>query len=52
MKATRFGVICLPGRILSHARGLVVRLGKQCSAYRLLIEARKTIAQLALAPSG
>jgi hypothetical protein len=52
MKAIRFGVICLPGRILSHARGLVIRLGKQCSAYRLLIEARKTIAQLALGPSG
>ena len=52
MKAIRFGVICLPGRILSHARGLVIRLGKQCSAYRVLIEARKTIAQLAQAPSG
>ena len=52
MKAIRFGVICLPGRILSHARDLVVRLGKQCSAYRVLIEARKTIAQLVLAPSG
>jgi len=51
MKAIRFGVIGLPGRILSHARGLVIRLGKQCSAYRVLIEARKTIAQLALAPS-
>ncbi len=52
MKSIRFGVICLPGRILSHARGLVIRLGKQCSAYRVLIEARKTIAQLAQAPSG
>lgn len=52
MKAIRFGVICLPGRILSHARGLVIRLGKQCSAYRVLIEARKIIAQLAQAPSG
>jgi len=51
IKAFRFGVIGLPGRILSHARGLVIRLGKQCLAYRLLIEARKTIAQLALAPS-
>ena len=52
MKAIRFGVIGLPGRILSHARGLVVRLGKQCSAYRLLIEARKTIAELEAVPSG
>ena len=52
IKAIQFGVICLPGRILSYARDLVVRLGKQCSAYRLSIEARKTIAQLALAPSG
>ncbi len=32
--------------------GLAIRLGKQCTAFRVLIEARKTIAQLALAPPG
>lgn len=52
MKAIRFGVIHLPGRILSRARGLVVRLEKKCSAYRLLIEARTKMAELAVVPSG
>jgi Transposase DDE domain group 1 len=52
MKAIRFGLIHLPGRILSRCRQLIVRLGKHCSAYALLIEARQKIAQWAPGPSG
>jgi hypothetical protein len=52
MKAMRFGLIHLPGRILNRCRQLIVRLGKHCSAYALLIEARQKIAQWAPSPSG
>ncbi len=32
--------------------GLAIRLGKQCTAFRVLIEARQSKAQFALAPPG
>lgn len=52
MKALRLGLIHLPGRILNRCRQLRVRLGKHCSAYALLIEARRKIAQWAPSPGG
>ena len=52
MKAVRFGLLHLPGRILNRCRQVIVRIGKKCSAYSLLIEARHRIAQLADRPSG
>jgi len=50
MKAIRFCVINLPGRIIEHARQIVIRLVKDHPSFVLLVEARKRI--MRLAPSG
>jgi len=43
LKALRFGLFALPGRVLSHARRLVVRLAQGHPALELLIAARQRI---------
>jgi hypothetical protein len=48
MKALRFSLINLPGRIIRHGRRLIIRVAGETLA--LLLSARRTI--LALAPSG
>lgn len=48
MKALRFALINLPGRIIRHGRRLIIRVVGETLA--LLLSARRTI--LALAPSG
>ena len=48
MKALRFSLINLPGRIIRHDRRLIIRVAGETLA--LLLSARRTI--LALAPSG
>lgn len=50
MKAIRFCVINLPGRIIEHARQIVIRLVKDHPSFVLLVEARQRI--MRLAPSG
>jgi hypothetical protein len=50
MKAIRFSIINLPGRIVHHARELVIRIVKDHPSFALLIEARQRI--MRLAPSG
>jgi hypothetical protein len=50
MKAIRFSLINLPGRIVDHARQLVIRLTCNHPSFALLIEARQRI--MRLAPSG
>jgi Transposase DDE domain group 1 len=52
MKALRFSLINLPGRILHHARELVVRLAKGHPSLEALITARQRIMELGYAPSG
>jgi hypothetical protein len=52
MKAIRFLVIRLAGRVISHARGLIVRLAGSHPSTRLLVDARQTIAGLLPAPAG
>lgn len=47
MKAIRFSLICLPGRIVDHARELVIRLVKGHPSLPLLREARQRIMRLA-----
>ena len=47
MKAIRFCVINLPGRIIEHARQLIIRLVKDHPSFALLIEARQRIMRLA-----
>jgi Transposase DDE domain group 1 len=50
MKAVRFALINLPGRVVSHARRLVIRINE--AAMAMIVEARKTIRSLASAPAG
>jgi Transposase DDE domain group 1 len=52
MKAVRFHLIGLPGRVVSHARKLVIRLGGGVEAMKTFIAARQTIRALACGPAG
>ena len=48
MKALRFRLIGLPGRVVSHARKLIIRLGGGAEALATIVNARQTIRALAL----
>jgi len=52
MKALRFSLINLPGRIMEHARGITIRIVKGHPSLEVLVKARQTIMELAYAPSG
>ena len=52
MKAVRFSLINLPGRVVNRSRRLIVRLTKNHPSLELLIEARKKIAMLKPLPCG
>ncbi len=52
MKAIRFSLINLPGRIIDHARELVIRLTHGHPSLKLLLDARQKILALGCAPSG
>jgi hypothetical protein len=52
MKAMRLLLIGLPGRVISHARQLLIRLGSGAEAPRTMITARQTIRALACGPGG
>ena len=52
MKALRFHLIGLPGRVVGHARRLIVRLGAGAEALATFIAARRTIRALAHGPAG
>lgn len=52
MKAIRFALINLPGRIVRHSRQLVIRLSKGHPSFDLLVNMRREIAKLAVLPSG
>jgi len=52
MKALRFHLIGLPGRVVSHARRLIIRLGAEAEALSLFVTARQTIRALACGPGG
>jgi hypothetical protein len=52
MKAIRFSLIGLPGRVVKHARGLLVRLVKGHPSLEVLVKARQRIMQFGCAPSG
>jgi hypothetical protein len=52
MKAIRFSLIGLPGRVMSHARGLIVRLVKNHPSLAVLVNARQRIMELDYTPSG
>lgn len=54
MKAIRYSVINIPGRVITHSRRLILRLSQGHPAYDLFVEARRRIAKLngAWAPPG
>ena len=41
LKAVRFALIALPGRVVSHARRLIIRLARGHPSYELLLRARQ-----------
>lgn len=43
MKALRFSLIKLPGRVLNHARELIIGLAKDHPCFDVLVAARKKI---------
>ena len=46
MKAIRFSLINIPGRIINHARSLIIRISSSHPASELLLRARETISLL------
>ena len=52
MKALRFHLIGLPGRVVSHARRLIIRLGGGAEALATVLDARQRIRALAQEPAG
>ena len=52
MKALRFRLIALPGRVVNHARKLIIRLGGGAEALGTIVSARETIRALACGPAG
>jgi hypothetical protein len=52
LKALRFGLISVAGRVLGHARRLIVRLAAGHPASALLIAVRSRILGLAPVPTG
>ncbi len=51
MKAIRFSLINIPGRLINHARSLLLRLPKEHPSFDLLIKARIKIAKLQPLPT-
>ena len=51
LKAIRLHIIALPGRVVRHARQLVIKLGGGPKAYSLLVFMRNAILALARAPN-
>lgn len=52
MKAVRFSVIHLPGRVVERSRELIIRLTRNHPSFELLVEARKRIAIMKPVPCG
>jgi hypothetical protein len=52
LKAVRFALINLAGRVLERSRSLIIRLSAGHPAFSVLLEARRRIAELAAEPSG
>lgn len=50
LKAVRFGIISLPGRVVRRARTLIIRLAGEHPSYELLLAVRQRILALAHGP--
>ena len=51
MKAIRFHLIAIPGRVIHHARQLLIRLSKGHPSMELLLGIRRRLAEMEAAPS-
>ncbi len=52
LKAVRFAVIALPGRVVRHARKWIIRLARGHPSYDLLLKTRRRIQALAADPAA
>ncbi|MCP4021873.1 MAG: hypothetical protein GY729_08525 [Desulfobacteraceae bacterium] len=52
MKAIRYAIINLPGRVIKKSRQLIIRLAKGHPGFKTLLDIRKQIASLEALPSG
>jgi hypothetical protein len=52
MKALRYHLIGLPGRVVTHARKLIIRVGGGARALATILDARQRIRVLARGPAG
>jgi len=52
MKAVRFSLIKLPGRVVKRSRSLIIRLTKNHPSLEVLVDARRKIAMLKPVPCG
>lgn len=50
LKALRFGLISIPGRVVQHAGSLLVQIRASHPSYQTLLQVRRSILGLALAP--
>ena len=50
LKAVHLALIALPGRVMRHARRLIIRLARGHPSYELLLRARQRILALAAEP--
>ena len=50
LKAVRFTLIALPGRVVRHSKRLIIRLTRGHPSYELLLRAREKILALAAEP--
>jgi hypothetical protein len=50
MKSIRFHIINIAGRVVKRSRELLIRLGKECAVYGLLLEIRKRIQEMKKVP--
>ncbi len=52
MKALRFHLIGLPGRVVAHAHRLIIRLGGGAAGLATILGARQKLRALARGPAG
>ena len=50
LKAVRFGIIDIPGRVARHAMRLIINLGQGHPSYPVLVAARQSILTMAHGP--
>jgi hypothetical protein len=49
-KALRYNIICIAGKVIDHARRLIIKISSKHPSFDLLLRARKKIAEMAQPP--